>query len=56
MRALFINSLLIIITYIQKIKSLSEFKAFKSDNGKLVVFNLNGMFIYNNNLQIIEYI
>ena len=37
MKAL-INSLLIIITFIQKIKSLAEFKAIKFDNEKLLLF------------------
>lgn len=55
MQTFFINSLLIIITYIQEIKSISEFKAFKSNNENFEVFNQKGLYIYNTNLQINYY-
>lgn len=55
MRTLFINSLLIIIAFVQKIKSFSEFKVFKLENENLLVFNQKGIYIYDTNLQINYY-
>ena len=51
MRAL-INSLLIIISIIYKIKSISEFKAIKIDNGNILVINQKGIYKYDKNLNL----
>ena len=55
MKTLFLNSLVLIITYIHQIKSISEFNSFKLDSGNFVVFNQKGLYIYNTNLQINYY-
>ena len=46
-----ISSLLIIIIFIQKIKTLSEFKAIKLDNGNIIVINQKGIYVYDKNLK-----
>ena len=50
MKAL-INSLLIIITFIQKIKSLAEFKAIKFDNEKIIVIHKKGIYTFEKNFE-----
>ena len=51
MRAI-INSLLLIITFIQKIKSISEFKAIKFDRDKFLIISQEGIYVYDKDLNI----